>query len=391
MGDTQYKAIMGDVAIKSESKGEVEAIFARLNTIDHDGDVTVPGAFKEGQTVAISQHGHTIWDGTAPVGKGTIHTVGDTAIFRGKFFMDMQAARDTFHAVKGMAEHGQWSYGFNTLKAEPGDMNGRKVKFLKELEVFEVSPVLRGAGIGTATVSAKQQSKSPDNDRKGSAVAALYKAIPTHETPTTIKRWTPVDCKGSTIDQLRAKHAAVNAAMDPDDPAAYAFEHHDDTGSANIRQCLLGIARLNGAKGAPSLPDDVRKSVYDHLADHLRDGDRDAPDLRDMSVPMDQLKFYDHLLIALADNSLVINRSAEVVAKRSERRNASRRDTKASERAPASVLSPISVDLLNWLHDDMRRLKALVDTPQEDLERERMRFIREEFLRSLNTDIPPGE
>ena len=97
MGDTQYKTLAGDVSIKSEAKGEVEAVFARLNVVDHDGDVTVPGAFKEGQTVAISQHGHTIWDGTAPVGKGTIHTVGETAVFRGKFFMDMQAARDTFH------------------------------------------------------------------------------------------------------------------------------------------------------------------------------------------------------------------------------------------------------------------------------------------------------
>ena len=102
MGDTQYKSIAGDVSIKSEAKGEVEAVFARLNVVDHDGDVTIPGAFKEGQTVAISQHGHTIWDGTAPVGKGTIHTVGEKAIFRGKFFMDMAAARDTFHAVNLM-------------------------------------------------------------------------------------------------------------------------------------------------------------------------------------------------------------------------------------------------------------------------------------------------
>jgi hypothetical protein len=387
MGDTQYKSIMGDVAIKSESKGEVEAVFARLNVIDHDGDVTVPGAFKEGQTVAISQHGHTIWDGTAPVGKGTIHTVGDTAVFRGKFFMDMQAARDTFHAVKGMAEHGQWSYGFNTLTAEPGQLGGKDVKFLKELEVFEVSPVLRGAGIGTMTTSAKQRSDTNSDSERGSAVAALWKAISTHETPTTTKRWSATDLKGSTIDELRAKHAAVDAAMDPDDPAAYAFEHHDETGAASVRQCLLGIARLNGAKGGPSLPDAVRKSVYDHLADHLRDGDRDAPDLRDMSASLDSLKFYDHLLVTLADVQMTNARSHEVVALRSKRREASRRNTKASERAPASVLSPVSVDLLDWLHDELRQLKALVDTPQEDLERERIRFIREEFLRTTN----PGE
>jgi hypothetical protein len=384
MGDTQYKAIMGDVAIKSESKGEVEAVFARLNVIDHDGDVTVPGAFKEGQTVAISQHGHTIWDGTAPVGKGTIHTVGDTAVFRGKFFMDMQAARDTFHAVKGMAEHGQWSYGFNTLTAEPGQLGGKDVKFLKELEVFEVSPVLRGAGIGTSTLSAKQHKT---NDGKVGTVAALWSPIKTHETAVTAKRWTPPsapEVAALGIPELRAKHAAVRLDMDPEDPAAYWLDHHDANGAANVMQCVKGIALLNGARNGPGFPDDVAKAVYDHLADHLKDADRDPPTF--LKAAEGKFTFYEQAAVTLADIDTLLDRADEVVRLRADRQHQKFASKRAEKAAQAAALPPVSTEMLEWILDSMRRAKSLIDTPAEDLERERLRFMREQFLR----DNPPA-
>jgi hypothetical protein len=267
------------VAIKSETKGE-EAVFARLNVIDHDNDVTVPGAFKEGQTVAISQHGHTIWDGTAPVGKGTIHTVGDTAVFRGKFFMDMQAARDTFHAVKGMAEHGQWSYGFNTLTAEPGQLGGKD-------------------------------------------------------------------------------------------------------GAANVMQCVKGIALLNGARNGPGFPDDVAKAVYDHLADHLKDADRNPPEF--LKAAEGKFTFYEQAAVALADFDAVLDRADEIVRLRAQKTR--KFDSKRAEKAAqASALPPVSTEMLDWMTDSMRRAKALIDTPAEDLMRERLRFMREQFLR----DNPPA-
>lgn len=387
MGDTQYKSLAGDVRIKSETKGEVEAVFARLNVVDHDGDVTVPGAFKEGQTVAISQHGHTIWDGTAPVGKGTIHTVGDTAVFRGKFFMDMPEARSTFHSVKGMAEHGQWSYGFNTLKAEPGQYKGKNVKFLKELEVFEVSPVLRGAGIGTSTLSAKQHTTSNEN---GGPVAALWSPIKTHESAVTTKRWMPSDMTGLGIPELRAKHAAVRLDMEPDDPKAYLFDHHDAMGAASIMQCVKGIAILNGARNRPDLPDDVAKAVYDHLADHLRDADRNPPQF--LKAAEGKYTFYEQAAVALVDFDDVLDRAGEIVrlrAQNDDRKFDSKRAEKAAKAAKAAALPPVSTEMLEWMNDTMRRAKALIDTPAEDLERERIRFLREQFLR--NSITPPEE
>src|SRR3990172_3589 len=50
-------------------QGLVTAVFATLNVIDEDGDVTIPGAFGE-QSVKLAAWGHG-WD-KLPVGRGAI-------------------------------------------------------------------------------------------------------------------------------------------------------------------------------------------------------------------------------------------------------------------------------------------------------------------------------
>jgi len=143
--------------VKAEGdSGHVTAIFARFNVIDHDGDVTLPGAFEDGAPVRISSYNHGSWGGSLPVGRGVIKVVGDEyAALDGQFFMDTSHGRDTFLTVKSMAELGEWSYGYDTLESESGQVEGEDVNFLKKQKVHEVSPVLLGAGIGTQTLSAK--------------------------------------------------------------------------------------------------------------------------------------------------------------------------------------------------------------------------------------------
>lgn len=143
------------VEIKDETKGEVEAVFATLNVKDHDGDVTVPGAFDNGSEVIISAYNHGVWKGALPVGKGTIHEVGDQVIMKGQFFMDTTGGRDTFNVVKALGPKQEWSYGFDVVKSDPGEHEGKSVRVLKKMAVHEVSPVLRGAGLGTRTTYAK--------------------------------------------------------------------------------------------------------------------------------------------------------------------------------------------------------------------------------------------
>jgi len=143
------------VELKDAAKGLVEAVFSTFNVRDHDGDVTLPGAFTDGAKVRISAYGHRSWWGDLPVGKGVIEVTETDARLMGEFFMDTEVGRETFGVVKAMGELQEWSYAFDVVASEMGQQDGQDVRFLKQLDVHEVSPVLKGAGIGTQTVAVK--------------------------------------------------------------------------------------------------------------------------------------------------------------------------------------------------------------------------------------------
>jgi hypothetical protein len=150
------------VEVKRADEGVVVARFATFGVKDLDGDVTEPGAFGT-QDVRVSAYDHASWMGALPVGTGTIEEKGDAAIATLNFFMSSTHGRDHFETVKGLGTLGEWSYGFDILeKAEPTDEQRELgvVRVLKKLKVHEVSPVFRGAGVGTETLAVK----SEDND-----------------------------------------------------------------------------------------------------------------------------------------------------------------------------------------------------------------------------------
>lgn len=169
------------VEIKDEDKGEVTAVFATLDVIDSDGDVTPPGAFEDGAKVRISAYGHTSWDGRLPVGKGTIREVGKEAILDGRFFLDTKEGVDTFRVIKELGVDGlqEWSYGYDPIEYSFGEFEGQQVRFLNKLKVHEVSPVLLGAGVGTRLLTAKSGMKFSEHVE---AVLADLDALTTRAT-----------------------------------------------------------------------------------------------------------------------------------------------------------------------------------------------------------------
>jgi hypothetical protein len=134
-------------------QGAVTAVFSTFNVIDKDGDVTLPGAFADGAPVRISAWGHN-WAGL-PVGRGAIKAEPERAVLDGAFFMDTAHGLDTYRTIKGLAELQEWSYGYDVLESGDGQFNGQQVRFLKKLQVHEISPVMLGAGIGTGTLDMK--------------------------------------------------------------------------------------------------------------------------------------------------------------------------------------------------------------------------------------------
>lgn len=150
---------------KAEKEGSFRATFSRFSVIDRDGDVTMPDAFVKGQEVRIAQWGHN-W-GAPAVGKGTIDFDGVRAWVDGEFFLDTTAGKDTYLAVKNLGSLQEWSYGFAIKDYSFGEFEGQQVRFLRGLDVFEVSPVMIGAGVGTGTDAIKGAEMSlPDHTER---------------------------------------------------------------------------------------------------------------------------------------------------------------------------------------------------------------------------------
>jgi len=137
--------------------GTVKAVFATLGVVDHDGDIIMPGSIVNGQKVRLSAYNHKSWGDAMPVGKGMISEIGNELIFDGQFFMDIQAAADTYKTVKNLDDLGEWSFGFDVIEKEYSidPTNGIENRRIKKMSVYEVSPVLLGAGIATRTLDMK--------------------------------------------------------------------------------------------------------------------------------------------------------------------------------------------------------------------------------------------
>lgn len=356
------KKALGRVQVKDADQGLVTAVFSTFNVVDADGDVTLPGAFDDGAEWMISAYGHKSWEGVLPVGKGIVRATDTEAVLEGQFFMDTDEGRNHFYTVKGMGPQQEWSYGFDTLHPpESGVFNGRKANFLKKLFVHEVSPVFQGSGINTRTLALKS---AEDAERAGRIVTApdYLAAIRVHETQVTKKAWDFAHEAGlipddATIDDLRAIHAYVDPLGDPSLKGSYDYaHHHGPDGPANLRACFAGVGRL--IKSDHGLSEPEAQAVYSHLAAHLDDGDIEPPEMRSESGIVKQNA---ELAVILADWQTARARLWE---------------TKRTRAQKGKALGSTTVMVLEWMADDFRETKALLDSPQEEADREFARFVQ---------------
>ena len=158
MSEKEQKAI--DFELKEEAEGKVSAVFSVFNSLDSDGDVVLPGSiksgFKSGDVPMVWAHK---WD--MPIGKGRIKEDDGKATFDGEFFMDTDSGQEAYKIVKNMGDMQQWSFGYRVNDAERAPFKSadseeeQDARYLKDLTVFEVSPVLVGANQDTYTMAIK--------------------------------------------------------------------------------------------------------------------------------------------------------------------------------------------------------------------------------------------
>ncbi len=146
--------------IKLDAEGVGSAKIATLSAVDHDGDTYAKGAFGKQKIMILPGH---VWSPNPPLGKGETFEEGDHAFARFKLNLETVAGKEWHSALKfDMADGNpltEWSYGFKVLESVDEVREGKSIRVLQHLEVFEVSPVIKGAGVDTGTVSVKGRSQ----------------------------------------------------------------------------------------------------------------------------------------------------------------------------------------------------------------------------------------
>lgn len=158
-----WKAVTATPTIKADDTDNgarsVSAVFATLNVEDSQGDVILPGHLGTQEVAMVWHH-----DWTRPIGKGVISETGSLAIFEGTF-LNTADADEAYETVKQMGTLQEWSFGFwsHPESVEWKETPEKVIRILGPMpdgtpgaDVAEVSPVLRGAGVGTRTLAIKQ-------------------------------------------------------------------------------------------------------------------------------------------------------------------------------------------------------------------------------------------
>jgi len=152
----EIKTNIGARVKQLDEAGSGIAIIATLGVIDSDGDVTLPGAFGAQAAKMVPAHD---WQ-HVPLGKADIREEGNEVLAAFRLNLEIESARDWHSALKNDLANGpplqEWSYGFSIVDASFGEHEGQEVRFLKKVDVHEISPVMLGAGVGTRTVAVKE-------------------------------------------------------------------------------------------------------------------------------------------------------------------------------------------------------------------------------------------
>lgn len=210
---------------KMDEAGTGLARIAQLSAVDSDGDTYAPGAFGwaagGGQWVQIlPAHDRR----AMPLGKAWVYEEGDFALAQLHLNLDTQAGRDWHATLKFDLAKGEpvqeWSYGYDVLDAERVTRGGERVTVLKQLRVDEISPVIRGAGVGTGTLAIKSAAL------KDAAFAPLIAGL--GELAAAL----PEDAgalSATGVKQLEEIEAAIGAALAPlRDAAAKERQAHEN-------------------------------------------------------------------------------------------------------------------------------------------------------------------
>ncbi len=280
---------------KSIEDRTVTGIAAVFGNIDLVGDRVHKGAFKKTITENM-RHVRHLWqhnyqyppiakiEEIAEVGKGDLpdeirqaypEATGGLQVKR--TYLNTERANEVFEALRTGALN-EMSFGFDVVKfdiSEEPDPSNEKVRNLvrniREVKLWDTSDVNWGAN--PATVAAKA-------------------VVPYKDTGQSEERWEAPNlgdfadtgwAELSDAEKTRiANHFAWSEKLPPENYGQLKLPHHkaskDSIGPAVWNGVSAAMAALFGARGGVDIPESEMKGVYNHLAKHYAEFDKEPPE-----------------------------------------------------------------------------------------------------------------
>lgn len=308
---------VAEVKADPQSKGEFSALVSVYNNVDSVGDRVLDGFFDDALAKGFPA---VVWShnwGTVPIGATmAAKSVYDVETWDGRkidglqvdgklLIEDHATAREVWAAMKTLGGDGrpplrQFSFAYEVAEAKTVDDDdfepigpGHVRDLVKAKDVFEVGPTLLGANQETMPLAVKSIRESISKDDVFRLLGVEKSDQPAEKAVVPYKETTPVDGPWDAaaekakadLDDLRAMAAYVDG--DPKERSSYRFLHHRaDAGHPVVWRGVRGAMRalLSDEK----IDGRDRGRIYEHLAAHYAQFEKDPPELR--SYGTDEIK-----------------------------------------------------------------------------------------------------
>ena len=167
LGLEHKAAPIADIQVVDEDKGIVEAYVSVTGVLDRVGDIIEPGAYTKAlaertphgvwshnwdQRISKTLKAEELMPGDPRLPEPIREKKGGGLLVQTQFNLNTTRGRDAYEDVKFFGPDQEWSIGYKATKATRGKDGIRRIK---ELALFEYSPVLHGAMPLAKNVSVK--------------------------------------------------------------------------------------------------------------------------------------------------------------------------------------------------------------------------------------------
>ncbi len=280
------------------------------------------------------------------------------------------AKADTVYAMYKGGFLNAWSIGFMPTDYDENDQGGYN---FKEWELFEFSAVPVPDNPEALTV---MRSKGIDVDTLFEKGVLPYKETP--KAPDDASWDAGEEVKAASVDDLKVMCAWVDSE-NADNKGAYKLPHHLHSGEHDVvwRGVAAAMGALLGARGGVQIPDGDRKGVYNHLAKHYKQFDKEVP-------PFKAVGEYNQEALLDLDKKGLIDFGDEVTLTKELFREMEKQILEKEEKSGRSISSKHE-SLLKGAVENIQSVLSSVSTSDDDDGKEVEMPLTKRLLNQINT------